>query len=45
MRTTEEILDNHLTSFDERNLDGIISDYAPTAILLTPDGPLDRIVN
>lgn len=40
MNTTGEVLDNHLKCFGEGNLNGILSDFAPTAILFTPDGPL-----
>lgn len=40
MNTTKEVLDNHLTCFGESDLNGILSDYAPMAILFTPDGPL-----
>ena len=40
MTTTQEVLDHHLTSFAERDLDGIMSDYAPDAVLFTPDGLL-----
>jgi ketosteroid isomerase-like protein len=40
MSTTREILDHHLKCFGEGNLDGILADYAPTAVLFMPDGPL-----
>jgi ketosteroid isomerase-like protein len=40
MNTTKEVLDNHLMCFGEGDLNGILSDYAPMAILFTPDGPL-----
>ncbi len=40
MRTTRDVLDNHLASFGRGDLDGILSDYAPAAILFTPGGPL-----
>jgi len=40
MNTTREILDRHLKCFGEGNLDAILSDYAPTAVLFMPDGPL-----
>jgi ketosteroid isomerase-like protein len=40
MKSTLEVLKNHLHSFGQGNLDGILSDYAPDAILFTPDGPL-----
>ncbi len=40
MASTKEILDHHLTCFAERNLNGILSDYAKGAVLFTPQGPL-----
>jgi ketosteroid isomerase-like protein len=40
MASTKEIIDNHLKYFGEGDLKGILSDYAPGAILFTPDGPL-----
>lgn len=40
MNTTRDVLDNHLASFGKGDLDGILSDYAPAAILFTPGGPL-----
>ena len=40
MSTTHAILDNHLASFGRGDLDGILADYAPGAILFTPAGPL-----
>ncbi len=40
MDSTKDVVDHHLKSFGEGNLDGILSDYAPTAILFTPNGPL-----
>jgi ketosteroid isomerase-like protein len=40
MNTTRQVLDRHLRSFSERNLEGILADYAPTAVLFTRDGPL-----
>src|SRR5512146_3488039 len=39
-RSTKEVIDNHLGYFLERNLEGILSDYAPGAVLFTPEGPL-----
>jgi ketosteroid isomerase-like protein len=38
--TTEEILDHHLKCFVGVDLDGIVADYAPDAILFTPAGTL-----
>jgi len=40
MPSTKEVLDHHLGSFFERDLEGILSDYAPGAVLFTPQGPL-----
>lgn len=40
MRTTQDIVDHHLKCFGDGNLDGILSDYASTAVLFMPDGPL-----
>ena len=40
MATTKEVLDHHLECFDAGDLDGILSDYAPGAVLFTADGPL-----
>jgi SnoaL-like domain len=40
MGSTKDVLDNHLKSFWEGNLEGILSDYAPGAVLFTPAGPL-----
>jgi ketosteroid isomerase-like protein len=39
-RSTRDVIDSHLRSFGERSLDGILSDYAPDAVLFTPQGPL-----
>ena len=43
MRATKEVLENHLRSFGARNLEGILTDYAPTAVLLTRDGLLKGV--
>jgi ketosteroid isomerase-like protein len=40
MASTKDVLDHHLKCFGERNLEGILSDYAPAAVLFTTDGPL-----
>src|SRR5881397_3272845 len=40
MASTKEVVDNHLKCFGEGDLTGILSDYAPGAVLFTPDGPL-----
>jgi ketosteroid isomerase-like protein len=40
MATTKDVLDRHLKCFGEGDLTGILSDYAPGAVLFTPNGPL-----
>jgi ketosteroid isomerase-like protein len=40
MASTKDVLDHHLKCFDEGDLNGILSDYAPGAVLFTRDGPL-----
>ena len=40
MQTTRDVLRNHLNSFGRGDLDGILADYSPTAILFTPGGEL-----
>ena len=40
MPSTREVLDHHIKCFGEADLQGILSDYAPDAVLFTPDGPL-----
>jgi len=40
MASTKDVVDRHLESFGKGDLKGILSDYAPRAVLFTPDGPL-----
>ncbi len=40
MFTTSVVLDRHLKSFADRNLDGILADYSSDAVLFVPIGPL-----
>jgi ketosteroid isomerase-like protein len=40
MASTKDVLDHHLKCFAEGDLTGILYDYAPGAVLFTPDGPL-----
>jgi ketosteroid isomerase-like protein len=40
MASTKDVLDHHVMCFGEGDLPGILSDYAPDAVLFTPDGPL-----
>jgi hypothetical protein len=38
--STKSVLEHHLKCFGEGDLRGILSDYAPGAVLFTPAGPL-----
>lgn len=38
MKSTRAVVDNHLKCFGEGDLDGLMADYAPDAVLLTADG-------
>jgi ketosteroid isomerase-like protein len=40
MASTKDVLDHHLKCFGEGNLEGILTDYAPDAVLFMPTGPL-----
>jgi hypothetical protein len=40
MSSTKEVRDRYLRSFGEHDLGGILRDYAPRAVLFTPEGPL-----
>jgi uncharacterized protein (TIGR02246 family) len=40
MATTREVLDHHLKALAEGDLEGIMADYAPDAVLFTQGGPL-----
>ena len=43
MPSTKDVLDHHIKCFFEFDLEGILSDYAPDAVLFTPDGPLKGV--
>ena len=43
MASTKDILDNHLKAFDQGDVNGILSDYAPDAVFFTKDGALKGI--
>ena len=36
--TTAQVLESHSSAIDSGDLDRILADYAPDAVLLTPDG-------
>ena len=38
--STKEVLDRHLKCFGEGDLEGLLSDYAPDAVMFLSDGPL-----
>ena len=38
--STSDVLDRHLRSFAERDLEGLLADYSPDAVLFSPAGPL-----
>ena len=40
MMSTSDVLDRHLKSFAEYDLDGLLADYSSDAVLFTPAGPL-----
>ena len=40
MTSTKNVIDHHLKAFGERDLKGVLSDYAPDAVFFTPTGPL-----
>jgi hypothetical protein len=40
MKSTKDIIDHHLKAFADRDLNGILSDYAPSAVFFTQQGLL-----
>jgi ketosteroid isomerase-like protein len=40
MLSTGDVLDRHLKAFAEYDLDGVLADYSPDAVLFVPTGPL-----
>src|SRR5262245_15855126 len=40
MASTKDVVDRHLKCFGEGDIEGILSDYAPGAVMFTSDGPL-----
>jgi ketosteroid isomerase-like protein len=41
--STKDVFDHHVKCFGEGDLQGILADYSPGAIVFTPDGPLKGI--
>ena len=40
MQTTNDVLNQHLKSFSDRDLDGVLADYSSDAVLFIPGSPL-----
>ena len=40
MNSTKNIIEHHLKSFGDGDLEGILSDYVPGAVMFTANGPL-----
>ena len=40
MTPTRDVVDHHLKSFSEGDLNGVLSDYAPGAVMFTQEGVL-----
>jgi ketosteroid isomerase-like protein len=40
MTSTRDVINHHLQAFGTRDLEGVLSDYAPGAVFLTKHGPL-----
>jgi ketosteroid isomerase-like protein len=40
MTSTKDVIDHHLKAFAERDLKGVLSDYAPGAVFFTQQGQL-----
>jgi SnoaL-like domain len=40
MNSTKDVIENHIRRFREGNIDGVLDDFSPNAILLTSTGPL-----
>lgn len=40
MASSRDVLDHHVRCFGAGDLEGLLADYAPDAVLFTPGGPL-----
>jgi len=40
MTSTKDVINHHLKAFGDRDLNGVLSDYAPGVVFFTPNGPL-----
>ena len=43
MTSTKSVIDRHLKSFGVGDLEGILADYAPGAVMFTANGPLKGV--
>ena len=43
MESTKDVLEHHLKAFDQGDLNGVLSDYAPDIVFFTKDGVLKGI--
>ena len=40
MTVTNDVLDRHMATFGQQDLAGVMADYAPDAVMFTPNGPV-----
>jgi len=40
--STSDVLDRHMKSFAERDIDGVVADYSSDAVLFVPGGAIKR---
>jgi len=43
MATTKDVLKHHLETFDQGDVNGILSDYAPDVVLFTKEGAIKGV--
>ena len=43
MASTKDVLSHHLKAFDQGDLNGVLSDYAPGVVFFTKDGALKGV--
>lgn len=43
MTSTKTVIEHHLNAFSQRDLKGVLSDYAPGAVFFTPNGLLKGV--
>jgi len=40
MTATNDVLDRHMATFGKQDMAGLMTDYAPDAVMFTPNGPV-----